>query len=85
MVYEYNGYVPYGAGECFLVCQWTDNHFDGNATENAIKNGCRFEIVDKKNAFLIPPAGGVKKIQFVRIGVTPFPMEEQPDGSFLVR
>lgn len=66
--YEFNGYRPYGAGEMFLVDNWTnsDPWDEINATEEAIDNGCRFEIRDENTAFLIPPAGGVDRIHFVR-------------------
>ena len=66
--YTYQGYRPYGAGEMFIIDNWASSYpwEDGNITEEAIQNGCRFEVCDENTAFLIPPAGGVDRIHFVR-------------------
>ncbi len=58
--YSYRGWKPYGAGEMACIDAWTtldpwDN--DCNPTEDAISNGCRFEVVNEKCAYLIPPTG----------------------------
>lgn len=66
--YTYNGYRPYGAGEMAIIDNWANSYpwEDTNITEEAIANGCRFEIYNDNTAFLIPPAGGVDRIHFVR-------------------
>ena len=44
--YSYNGFRPYGAGDCFIIDTYTSpdgaDSFPGNATEEAIRLGYQF-------------------------------------------
>ena len=67
--YSHKGYHPYGVGEMLCIDCWaTSDMFDQecNPTEEAIQNGCKFEIHDEKNAFLYPPIDGANRVHFVR-------------------
>lgn len=50
--YRYKGYSPYGAGQMYFLDGYVEDDFCGNVTEELIKNGADFEIIDNENAKL---------------------------------
>lgn len=50
--YMYNEYSPYGAGEMYYLDSFVENDFCGNVTEELIKNGAEFSVIDSENAKL---------------------------------
>lgn len=49
--YSYNGYKPYGAGDLFCLDQYVDYDFDGNVTEEILKNE-DFKFIENRGGFL---------------------------------
>ena len=66
--YRYNGFIPYGAGDCFIIDTYTSpdgvNSFDGNATEEAIRLGYAF-VENGETAVLRFPNGSCA--EFVKL------------------
>lgn len=50
--YNYKGYSPYGAGEMYFLDGYVESDFCGNVTEEIVKNGAEFKIIDAENAKL---------------------------------
>ncbi len=50
--YNYKGYSPYGAGEMYFLDGYVESDFCGNVTEELVKNGAEFKIIDAENAKL---------------------------------
>lgn len=50
--YMHNDYSPYGSGEMFYLDCFVDDDFCGNVTEQLIKNGAEFKVIDNENAKL---------------------------------
>ena len=51
--YNYKGYSPYGAGEMYFLDGYVESDFCGNVTEELIKIGAEFKIIDNENAKLV--------------------------------
>lgn len=49
----YKGYEPYGAGEYFILDQYTEDEFKGNIIEDLINRGYKFIIKSENAAALI--------------------------------
>lgn len=65
--YDYAGFSPYSAGDMWIIDQYASDDFDGfngNATEECINNGARFEIENSNSAHLL--FGDGVKAMFVR-------------------
>ena len=50
--YMHNDYSPYGAGEMLFLDIFVDDDFCGNVTEQLIKNGAEFTVIDNENGKL---------------------------------
>lgn len=50
--YNYKGYSPYGVGKMYFLDGYVESDFCGNVTEELVKNGAEFKIIEAESAKL---------------------------------